>query len=274
MIVPTQENIPKVDKWVADPQDVLFTNAKNIIVAPISKVLQITSDSLDYFIIRPKKCYNSQLLRDHICLCLNYFERFYDTDKELLVSMARIKYCIDTFPDYSPENFKHDVRVYILSPTIKQKAINLAEYNYSMDLTYENISPALQYTNDHAKVLLEMSLLMNFVIPLITHYAQAHRVGEIDEFILDTFDIILNMFGVDIFAKLYETSISNVSKSEYKNAPLWVKQDIRGKDVVTHSRDSVDNIILNIMPKYVFDRNIVALNYTSIQKNTRCQITD
>ena len=28
------------------------------------------------------------------------------------------------------------------------------------------------------------------------------------------------------------------------------------------------------MPKYAFDRNIVALNYTSIQKNTGCQILD
>ena len=53
-------------------------------------------------------------------------------------------------------------------------------------------------------------------------------------------------------------SLISVSKSQYKNAPLWAKHDIRGKDVVSHSRDSVDNIILNIMPKYAFERNIVA----------------
>lgn len=275
MIIPiTINQIPKIDKWVPDPQDIIFTNAKNVIIAPIANYLKLNSDTLDYFIIRPKKCYNSQDLRDHVCMVLNYFEKYFDPDKELLICMARMKYTMDTFQEYNKGNFMHDISLYILSGSLQQKVIQLAEYNYELNLTYKNISPALQYDNKHAKILLEMSILMDFVIPLITHFAQTRRVGKIDEFILDVFDIILNMFGVDIFAKLYETSITNVGKSEYKNAPLWAKQDIRGKDVVTHSSDSVNNIILNIMPKYAFDRNIVALNYTSIQKNTNCQVTE
>ena len=101
------------------------------------------------------------------------------------------------------------------------------------------------------------------------------RIGEIDSFIMRVFDIILHIDpSVDMYGKLYETSISNVGKSEHKNPILWGKQDIRGKDVVTHSYDSVSNIILNIMPKYTFNRSIVALNYTSIQKNTDCQVID
>ena len=259
MICPiTFGEIPKIEGWIPNPEDIVFSNAKNVVIAPVSRFLNVESNNLDYFIIRPKKCYNSQVLRDHICLSMNYFEKYFDKDKELLSCMSRMKYMIDIFPEYSREDFLHDVRIYILGDSIKNKVINLAEYNYNLDLTYKNIQAPLQYTNDHAKILLEMSILMNFVIPLITHFAHKKRIGEIDDFILDTFDIILNMFPVDIFAKLYETSISNVAKSEYKNAPLWAKQDIRGKDIVTHSRDSVDNIILNIMPKYAFDRNIVA----------------
>lgn len=276
MICPIYFNeIPKIDDWVPEnPEDIIFTNNKNIVIAPVARYLQVNSNNLDYFVIRPKKCYNSQGLRDHMCSVMNYFEKYYDRDKELMSCMARMKYMIDIFPEYNRENFLHDIRVYILSNSIKKKVIDLAEYNYNLDLAYKNIQAPLQYTNDHAKILLEMSILMNFVIPLITHFAHVKRICEIDDFILDTFDIILNMFPVDIFSKLYETSISNVSKSEYKDAPLWAKQDIRGKDAVIHSRDSIDNIILNIMPKYAFDRNIVALNYTSIIKNTKCQITD
>ena len=128
-----------------------------------------------------------------------------------------------------------------------------------MELKYKNIQPSLQYNDHHATVLLEMSILMNFVMPLITHYAQMHRVSPIDDFILDVFDYILFAFkDVDIHSKLIETAFSNVKKSETKNAILWSKQSIRGKDVITHSEDSVENIILNIMPKYSFDRNIVA----------------
>jgi hypothetical protein len=181
---------------------------------------------------------------------------------------------IDNVPGYTKEAFIHDVRNYILCPSLKNKVRKLADYNYALELSYKNLTASLQYTDEHAKTLLMMSIFMNFVIPLITHFASKNREPEIDEFIMDVYDDILTMYDANIFSKLFETSYSNVSKSEYKNAPLWMKQDIRGKDSVTHSRDSVDNIVLNIMPKYAFDRNIVALNYTSIQKNTGCQILD
>ena len=52
------------------------------------------------------------------------------------------------------------------------------------------------------------------------------------------------------------------------------KQDIRGKDTVIHSMGAVKNIILNIMPKYTFSQNMVSLNYTSIQKSNKYQVTD
>ena len=267
--------VPKVDTWVCPQEDTLFTSTKNVIIAPINNFLNISSDSLDYFVIRPKKCYNSQVLREHLCQVLNYFEKYFDPDKELFIYMARIKYMIDNVQGYNTQNFIHDIRVYVLGDGIKRKTEAMTDYNYNLDLTYRNIAASLQYTNDHAKILLEMSILMNCVIPLTVHFAHVNRITAIDEFILDVYDLIMQMFPTaDIFTKLYETSYSNVSKSEYKNAPLWAKQDVRGKDVTTHSIESVNNIILNIMPKYAFDKNIVALNYTSVNKNTKCQITD
>ena len=267
--------IPKMDSWEVPAEDALVTNVRNLVYMPVSKIIGCSQfDSLDAFIIRPKKCYNSNTVRDHVCLVDNYFEKYFDPDKELLMCISRIKYMIDNVPGYGKEAFIHDVRCYILSPSMREKVQKLADYNYSLELSYKNLQPSLQYSDEHAKMLMMMSIFMNFVIPLITHFASKNREPEIDEFIMDVYDDILTMYDANLFAKLFETSYTNVSKSEYKNAPLWSKQDIRGKDSVTHSRDSVDNIILNIMPKYAFDRNIVALNYTSIQKNTSCQILD
>ena len=275
IIKPFIFSVPKVDTWVCEPQDIIFSSTKNIIMAPISKCLGIESENLDYFIIRPKKCYNSQDLRDHLCQVLNYFEKYFDTDRELFVYLARIKFMIDNVPNYNYHNFIHDMRTYVLGDSIKEKVVKMTEYNYSLDLTYKNISESLQYTNDHAKMLLEISILMDCAIPLTIHFAPVNRFTEIDDFILDVYDIILQRFPkADIFSKLYTTSYSNVSKSEYKDAILWAKQDARGKDVSTHSLESVNNIIINIMPKYSFGKNIVALNYTSVIKNTKCQITD
>lgn len=275
IIQPFILTIPKVDTWVCNPEDLLFTSTKNTIIAPISKYLNIESETIDYFIIRPKKCYNSQDLRDHLCQVLNYFEKYFDQDKELFLYLSRIKFMIDNVQGYNYSSFIHDMRAYVLGDSIKTKVVQMTEYNYNLDLTYKNISESLQYTNDHAKMLLEISILMDCAIPLTIHFAHVNRITEIDDFILDVYDIILQRFpAADIFSKLYTTSYSNVSKSEYKNAILWAKQDVRGKDVATHSLESVNNIILNIMPKYAFDKNIVALNYTSVIKNTKCQITD
>ena len=80
--------------------------------------------------------------------------------------------------------------------------------------------------------------------------------------------------NMDIVSKLYETSISNVNRNAKNNAIIWAKQDIRGKDTITHSMSAVRNIILNIIPKYTFNQNMVSLNYTSIQKSNKYQITD
>ena len=118
---------------------------------------------------------------------------------------------------------------------------------------------------------------MNLCIPIITHFAYMRRESNIDEFLLDIYDYILYappFASVNIPAKLYETSISNISKNEKNNAVIWAKQDIRGKDVVTHSMGAVRNIILNIIPKYTFNQNMVSLNYTSIQKSNKYQVTD
>ena len=268
--------IPKVDTWKCPEKDQIFNNAKGIVIAPIQQTLGITDNpGLDYFIMQPKKCYNSQVMRDHLCLYMNYFEKYYDPDHEYLLILARIKYMIDTTPLYDYNNLAHDIRTYIITDRLKAKTKAMVDDNYTLDLQYKNIPENLQYKDYHAKIMLQMSLFMNFVIPLVSHYANLHPVSQIDDFILFIFDDILHMYpDVDIFSKIYETANSNVNKNEVKNAPIWNKQDIRGKDTVTHSYDSVINIILNIMPKYNFAQSIISLDFTSITKNTSCQILD
>jgi hypothetical protein len=155
----------------------------------------------------------------------------------------------------------------------------MIEHNYSLELFYKSTNnPQLQYTDDHAKALLKVSLLMNLCIPLVTHFAYIRKVPDIDEFLLDVYDYILYspQFNgeVDLVSKLYETSISNVNRNAKNNIVIWSKQDIRGKDRITHSMGAVRNIILNIIPKYTFDQNMVSLNYTSIQKSNKYQVTD
>lgn len=280
--------IPLVDEWQPDPQDIYFTNRKDIIVAPISNYYHLEDGNtrINYFWIKPKKSYNSDPLRDHCCLYLNYFEKFYDPEKEYFTNMALIKFYIDYYPEYNFNNFIYDINRYIIQSnyengnkeSILNKISKMVEHNYSLQLSYKsNNNPQLQYTDEHAKALLKASILMNMCIPLITHFAYERKISDIDEYLLDFYDYILynpHFAYVDIPSKLYETSISNVTKNAKNNAVIWAKQDIRGKDTITHSLTAVRNIILNIMPKYTFSQNMVSLNYTSIQKSNKFQVTD
>jgi len=290
-------NIPNVDEWVPEPEDIIFSNSKNIIIAPIAEFFhQDINDpdiqKLNYFIVKTKKSYNSDDLRNHNNHYLNYFEKFYDPEKELFTNMANIKFLIDAYAGrpqldaegkpqqvYTLQNFMFDLHKYILQPSIYQKVIAMTERNYSLNLYYKSMNnPQLQYTDEHAKALQEASILMNICIPLICHFAYTCMISDIDEYLLGVYDSILYapIFEgkVVIFSKLFETAISNVEKNRKNNEIIWNKQDIRGLDPTIHAENSVRNIILNIMPKYTFDKSMISLNYTSIQKNNKFQITD
>lgn len=280
-----------VDSWVPEEKDKIFTSIVGGFIAPVCSYYKYTGDdrSLDIFATSTKKCYKSDLMREHMCHYLNYFEKFYDTDHEYLSVICQIKYAIDigiTNPytgetiDYALDNFMNDIRRYVLSPSLVEKVDRLCRDNYILDLNYKNINnPSLQYNDTHARVLLECSFLINMLIPLLTHYAWAKKVPDtimpMDRFLLQGFDYVLALFpNVDIYNKLFETSSTNIDKNEQSNAAIWAKQPIRGRNATTHSLSSVDNIILNIMPKYVFNQNIISMNYSSIINNTGFQITD
>jgi hypothetical protein len=273
-------NIPLVDEWNAEPSDIIFTNAKNIIMAPIGQYFKVDDQSrINFFMINPKKSYNSDLLRDHTCTYLNYFEKYFDTEKEYFTNLAQLKFLIDNYMDYNINNFMYDINRYLIQPSLFSKIANMVEFNYSLTLSYKSANnPQLQYTNEHAKILMQISIMMNLCIPIITHFAYMRKISDIDEFLLDIYDNILYAphfsDSVNIISKLYETGISNVNRNAKNNAVIWAKQDIRGKDVITHSEGAVRNIILNIIPKYTFSQNMVSLNYTSIQKSNKFQITD
>ena len=266
----SQTKIEHIDTWTPSQDDIIFTNIKDIIMAPVSKYYKMEDDNttINCFWIKPKKSYNSDLLRNHCCHYLNYFEKFYDTDFEYFTNLSLIKFFIDCYPTYNAQNLIYDINRYILNQSIFRKIDQMIEYNYSLELSYKSANnPQLQYTNDHAKALLKASILMNMCIPVTTHFAYMRKVQDIDEFLLDVYDYILSspeFSNVNIVAKLYETSSSNVTRNAKNNAIIWAKQDIRGKDTVIHSMGAVRNIILNIMPKYTFNQNMVSLNYTSI----------
>lgn len=220
--------IPIVDTWSPEKEDTYFTNAKDVIVAPISRYYHMEdgSNRINYFWIKSKKSYNSDKIRDHCCHYLNYFEKYFDTDKEYFTNLALMKFLVDCYKEYTYNNFLFDIDRYILQPSMINKVFAMVDYNYQLELSYKSANnPQLQYNDDHAKALLVASILMNLCIPIITHFAHMRRVPDIDDYLMDIYDHILYAqpiaCKVDIASKLYETSISNVNRNAKNNAVIW-----------------------------------------------------
>lgn len=272
-----------VDEWVPSSEDQLYVTTRGSLWLPVAQMYGIDIEKspdkqmLNAFILASKRCYNGQIMREHLPHYLNYFEKFYDKDKELLWCMCNCKITIDTTQSYTKDQFMSDLRRYILSPSICAKARMMNEDNYNLNLDSKHYkhdkNAALIYTDRHAKMLMWVSLMMNMCIPLITHYVYVYKVPDVNSFILHVFSSIFMMLPINMYNKLCETSITNIQKNSTRNEVLWNKQDIRGKNVMTHALESVNNIILNIMPKYNYTDNIIFFNYTSINKNTYYQVT-
>ena len=105
--------------------------------------------SLDAFVISTKRSYNNPDMREHTIHYLNYFEKFYDRDHELVTLYSKLKYFIDCENiAYTKDIFINDLKRYFFRGNIFIKLGFMNEANYSLNLTYKNVkNPNLQYSD-------------------------------------------------------------------------------------------------------------------------------
>ena len=73
-----QQMIPFADEWKANKEDMYFTTAKDVIICPLNEYFHTGDNNrINFFWIKPKRSYTSDLLREHCCHYLNYFEKFF-----------------------------------------------------------------------------------------------------------------------------------------------------------------------------------------------------
>ena len=257
---------PYVDDWVPEEQDMILRTIKGAIIADISSFYGMENNpNLDYFQMDSKRSYNNPKLREHTVHYLNYFMKYYDPERELMTIYATIKFLIDYEPLYSKDAFFYDLKRYIIHSSLAIKAELMTRDNYQLTLSYSNKkNPSLQYMDEHAILILKISIIMNMMIPLLCHYMKVRRIKGTTAFLMEIYDDLLHINpDIDIYTKLYETAITNVERVARKNIALFDRQDIRGLNVTIHSINCVTNIILNIIAKYIFSSNAINLNYRS-----------
>ena len=293
-----------IDLWQPAKEDKIFTHIRGAIIAPIHRIFGLPDDDpsnvlIDYFYVTAKRCYNSDTkikdgklsigFRDHCTNYLNYFEKYYDTEFQLLNLYAQLKYMIDVkTEDYNLENFRQDLWKYFINPNGSYQSqylnycidkMNIEQYN--LELNYKNNkSPVLEYTDFHAKIMLKISVMQNMIIPLVAHFIIKKKIPstEVKTVLLKVFDLLFQaskmVYNIDLISKICETTFSNVIKNTNSNTILWDMQNIRGRNSTTHSIETVENIIMQIIPKYTYDKNIIHFNYNAINRDIKFRVTD
>jgi hypothetical protein len=291
---PIKSQFIRVDEWTPNPEDEIFSSTGEVIIC--NKLFNDNKNSnrqFPYFVMKPKKGYASSnrmkgdILRigfkEHCTQYLNYFEKFYDTEQILVGIYTALKAMIDSDDQfgYTEQNFFNDLYRYIISYDSPNKEIlkfrnkvrEMVDDNYYIEQTYINTkNPCLAYTDEHVKILMEISIIQLMLIPLISHFYWRRRYPKtvsVNKFFLSVFsklfEEINSHYGVDMNSKLYETVLTNVNKNVISNSTLWEMQNIRSRDNSTQTMQTIENIILQIIPKYTFDKNIINFNYITIE---------
>lgn len=295
---------PPIDDWKpTSPEDIIFNHTRGAIIAPVHKFFGMPDDDqannmIDFFYVTAKRCYNSETkvkdgkvnigFREHCTQYLNYFEKYYDKELQLLGLYAKLKFLIDCNPNYSLNVFEHDLWKLFINPNGSYTAQILNFYldkmnneQYNLELNYKNNkSPVLEYSDFHAKIMLKISVMQNMIIPLLTHFIHKKKIGQqqIKSILLEVFDMLFQavnlVYGVNLDSKIFETTSSNVTKNISNNIILWDMQTIRGRNSTTHSMETVENIIMQIIPKYTYNKNIIHFNYNAINRDIKFRVTE
>ena len=270
------EEVKILKRWEIPEEDQVFKAREKSIVVNFEDYFRIPKTKFDNFYLQYKDSYISKL--NLITHYINYFIKYYDDDDELLGNYLRLKYWVDVNPENHPRrrsDFIELIYTSLITDTIYDKIKRMVEDNYRIDLAQTNkdnikFSESLEFTNEHAKLLLMISIAIKIIIPIALHYITQYKdkkeIHNLSMYYKPMFDIIEDREHVNLYGKLFNSIHVKVNLSETKNKPIWEKYEMEQQDPASYAKELLDkNIIVDNIFKYLFIKNIVAFNSVIIE---------
>ena len=60
-----QQRYEYIDKWIPEPWDEIFKTCNKAIIVPVSEYYNTDIETINYFNMSPKRCYNNPATRQH-----------------------------------------------------------------------------------------------------------------------------------------------------------------------------------------------------------------
>lgn len=219
-----------------------------------------------------KESYINQL--DVIAAYTNFFINNYDFDNELAMAYLKIKFALDKQKTYDVNNMNSYIDfIYevMFTDTMVEKIIRMTEENYLDDIetTSEEKKKylknekkhleSLEFTNQHIKILLEISFAMKIMSPALFHYIQLNniKIEKDSDIIFRFYQKLFDLFG---YASTYELCYNN---------GLVVEEGIEEADVMKFVEEhSIEPTIVGKDKYYYFaDKEGIIHYYTRTKIN-------
>lgn len=285
-ILPVPAGVTAVDDWywfgamdgndriwkIAPEKEIFKCIDKNTMTIPFDKLFK-TESKLNTFYLLYKESYTNKV--ELITHYLNYFVEFYDPDKELLTNYFYTKYILDD-PDtkFTREEFITWIYNTFITDSIYDKVKKMVDDNYRIDLRQTNTekikySESLEFTNEHAKTLMLISMLIRMLIPIVLHYIALNKtkkeIHNLAKYYKPIFALIEEKEHTNLYAKMYNSISVKVNVSQTRNKAIWDKYEVEQEDPTTYTEELLDkNIIVDTIFKYVFVKNIIAFNFVIV----------
>lgn len=206
----------KIHKWKPGRDENLVEQDGKLFVCYFDKIFGIEKLSqYNRFVIR-KDSYVNQL--PTITKYINFFEKYYDIDRELPTAYLKIKFALDKqrlYDENSMDAYIDFVYEILFRDSIVDKIYAFIEDNYidDIDATPEEKKKflkgdkahleSLEFTNEHVKGLLRISMGMKIMAPALFHYTQLNNIiiRKDDDII---FRFYQNLFDIFKYSNEYD----------------------------------------------------------------------
>lgn len=298
----TTTTIPKVDTWARKnpTSGYVYPDGKNIklnvtkFIPKSSRKLmasKFTKDeiaSLETLLIERKLFFNKT---DMLCQYIDYFIEFFDEEKELPTAYLYMKKQLDSRTEsMTADEFINMITIrFFRDSAIKSKVYDMVDHNYDLDVTYDKKSGRTfdgfyDFSNDDARRLLAISIVMKFAIPIISQYIATNNLyveATMGNLITDVFMEIFFRVGSyqdgdpdSLLLKLYKFTEEKIVKHSIDHQALWAQQSaLRGLTESKHvDTILIKHLISNNMFKFKFDDNIVSFMKSIVETQLLCTI--
>lgn len=253
-VTTTPDGFPKLYYWKPEEEDLFFIQRD-----PRDTTIIARYDKLGF----PEKFCTYHILMKHfikkmpdVLAHMNYFVKFYDTDKEFVMAYLSLKHIIDTKTDVlTTKSLKNYILTRIMTETFMDRIEKMVNDLYALNIDTDksgSYRSTPKITNEQAKVILAVSFTLRLILPACIHYTNVSptittKTGYIPCFINIFMDVIkkFEARSIPIYGPLCNfVEYRIVKRSGSDKIMLDKKKQIHGENIETYLDKLIKEVII------------------------------